>query len=70
MNRLLLKAVIIKNGDTQGSLAKALKLPQSAVSMRLKGMTDFRLSEINCIRQRYKLTNDETMDIFFDEEVS
>ena len=70
MNKPLMKAMIAKNNDTQGSLAKALSLPQSALSHRINGTIDFRLSEINCIRKRYKLTDEETVDIFFDKIVS
>ena len=70
MNKPLMKAVIVKNNDTQGSLAKALDLPQSALSHRINGIVDFRLSEINCIRKRYNLTAEETVEIFFDQSVS
>ena len=70
MNKPLIKAVIAKNNDTQGKLAKALNLPQSALSHRINGTIDFRLSEINCIRKRYNLTAEETEEIFFEKEVS
>lgn len=70
LNKPLMKAIIAKNNDTQGELARALNLPQSAVSHRINGSIDFRLSEINCIRKRYNLTAEETVEIFFDQQVS
>ena len=70
MNKALMKAVIAKNNDTQEALAHALNLPQSAVSNRINGKIDFRVSEITRILKRYKLTAKETVDIFFDSAVS
>ena len=70
MNKPLIKSVIAKNNDTQESLASVLNLPQSALSNRINGKIEFRVSEINCIRKRYKLTAKETVDIFFDSAVS
>ena len=70
MNKPLLKSIIAKNDDTQDALAEALCLPRSSLSNRINGKIDFRVSEINCIRRRYKLTAKETLDIFFDQAVS
>ena len=70
MNKALMKAVIAKNNDTQEALAQALNLPQSAVSNRINGKIDFRIREIQCIRERYRLTAKETEEIFFDCAVS
>ena len=70
MNKPLLKSIIAKNDDTQDALAEALSLPRSSLSNRINGKIDFRVSEINCIRRRYKLTAKETLDIFFDQAVS
>lgn len=70
MNKPLMKAIIAKNNDTQSALARALNLPQSALSHRINGIVDFRLSEINGIRKRYRLTAEETVEIFFDQAVS
>ena len=70
MNKPLIKSIIAKNDDTQDALAEALNMPRSSLSMRINGKTDFRASEINCIRKRYKLTQKELIDIFFDSAVS
>ena len=62
-----LKAVMKRNEDTQEKLAEALGLQVSGVSDRIRGKIEFRRSEINLIRERYKLSPEETILIFFDE---
>lgn len=70
MNIKLLKATIIKNGDTQETLAEAMGIQTSGLSMRINGHTEFRRSEINFIKNRYNLSSDEVDEIFFTELVS
>jgi len=70
VNKPLMKSILARNNDTQNSLAELLGLPQSAVSNRMNGKVDFKLSEITRIRNRYKLTAEETVDVFFTEAVS
>ena len=70
MNSNLLKATIIKNGETQEKLAKDMGLQTSALNMRINGKIEFRRNEIIFIKQRYNLSSDEVDSIFFDEIVS
>lgn len=70
MNSNILKAVMVRNNDTQEKLAEFLGLQVSGVNARINGKIDFRRSEINAIRARYNLTAEETVEIFFDENVS
>lgn len=70
MNSRLLKATIVKNGDTQEKLAEAMGIQTSGLNMRINGHTEFRRNEINFIKQRYGLTSDEIDSIFFTELVS
>ena len=70
MNSNLLKATIIKNGDTQEKLADAMGLPTSALNMRINGKIEFRRNEIIFIKRRYGLSSDEVDSIFFNEIVS
>ena len=70
MNSNLLKATIIKNGDTQEKLAKDMGLPTSALNMRINGKIEFRRNEIIFINNRYCLSSDEVDSIFFNEIVS
>lgn len=71
MNKQLLRAHMIKNGDTQQKLAEALGMTLSRLSERINGRgTEFRQSEIQTIKIRYSLTDEEVADIFFDESVA
>lgn len=70
MNSKLFKIHMLRNNDTQAILAEVLELPQSAISARINGKTEFRQNEINAIRKRWDLSNTDTVDIFFEEEVS
>lgn len=70
MNSNEFKAAMKRNDDTQEKLAEALGIQVSGVSRRINGDIDFRRSEINIIRDRYKLSPEETMLIFFDDKVS
>jgi transcriptional regulator with XRE-family HTH domain len=65
MNTNELKAVMKLNDDTQEELAKALGLQVSSVSERVNGKIEFRRSEINAIRERYNLSPEDTIRIFF-----
>lgn len=70
MNGTSLKSVMVKHNDTQEKLAEVLDLPVSGLNARINGKIDFRRSEINAIRRRYGLSPEETISIFFEEEVS
>lgn len=70
MNPRELKATMKRFDDTQEKLAEALCLHISGVNDRINGRVEFRRSEINIIRQRYNLSAEDTMRIFFDEPVS
>ena len=60
-----LKAEMKRNNDTYEKLAEALKLQVSGVSERVNGKVEFRRSEINTIRERYRLSAEDTIRIFF-----
>ena len=70
MNPNELKAVMKRNEDTQEKLADALCLDVSGVNNRINGRVEFRRSEINIIRQRYNLSAEDTVRIFFEDEMS
>lgn len=65
MNSNELKAEMKRNNDTQEKLAEALELSLSGVNDRINGRIEFRRSEINAIRQRYNLSAEDTVRIFF-----
>lgn len=70
MNSNNLKAAMKLHDDTQEQLAEFLGLQVSGINARINGKIEFRRSEINLIRERYGLSPEETMKIFFDENVS
>ena len=70
MNSGELKGAMARNHDTQERLAEALDLPVSGLNLRINGKIEFRRNEINAIRRRYSLSPEETIRIFFEDEVS
>lgn len=72
MNANELKAQIVRHGDTSKALAEALGRTESALSCKLNGRRNqcFTQFEIQTIIDRYELTADEVMLIFFTPEVS
>ena len=65
MDMNLLRYFMGNHGDTQLDLAKALGLPQSALSARMNGKIDFRKNEMDKIRNRYNLDAEKMQQIFF-----
>ena len=70
MNKQEFKIHMVKNHDSQKTLAEAMGLQQSAISARINGHTEFRQNEINFLIKRWGLTDSETIKIFFADEVS
>ena len=54
------------NGLTYSDVAKLLGLSVATVSAKINGQSDFLLSEIQLIREKYNLKD----DIFFDKDVA
>ena len=66
MNKALLRSHIVKNGDTQEKLAEAIGISLSNLNSKLNDKAaSFRVDEIKQIRERYSLTWDEVIRIFF-----
>ena len=70
MNSLEMKVAMKRNEDTQEKLAEVLGLQISGVSARINGRISFRASEIEKIRERHNLSNDDPVKIFFTTKVS
>lgn len=70
MNSLEMKVTMKRNEDTQEKLAEALGLQVSGVCARINGQIDFRTSEIEKIRARYNLSDEDLVKIFFTTKVS
>lgn len=67
MNTNALKGQMVAHGDRQEDLAKALGISRSSMNYKLNGRVQFRQDEMNIIRERYALTGDDMVYIFFDD---
>lgn len=72
MNKTLLSSVMVKNRDTQAKLAAAMGLSLSRLNAKINEREGaaFTQTEMAFIIKRYRLTNDEAMEIFFAKEVA
>lgn len=70
MNKPLMRAEMMKYGDSQKDLANALGISLSRLNLKINGGADFRQAEILFIKDRYKLKPEEIDAIFFSERVS
>lgn len=70
MHTLLLKAEMVKNGDTQETLAEAMGISRQSLNSKILGKVDFRKNEILFIKDRYHLSAKAIDSIFFDSKVS
>ena len=70
MNSLEMKVAMKRNEDTQEKLAEALGLQISGINARINGHIDFRISEVEKIRTRYNLSDEDLLKIFFTNKVS
>lgn len=52
----LFKFIMKKNGDNGDTLAAALGISRTSLSMKINNKQDFKLSELRILAGRYKLT--------------
>lgn len=72
MDKLKLEATMKLNGDTGTSLAKYLGMARSTFSAKInetKG-AEFTQGEIMAIKEKYDLSDEDTVGIFFNKKVS
>ncbi len=67
MNKKLLRSEMVLHGDTNGTLADALGISYQRFSAKINetGGAEFTQGEINTIRNRYRLTDEKVIAIFF-----
>lgn len=71
MNKKLLRSIMIRNGDTNASLAEYLGITEQSVSNKInESGTEFKQGEIFKIKTRYGLDSEMVDRIFFADEVS
>lgn len=65
MNKKELHAFMVRFGDTGETLAEALGINRTTLSMKMNGQRSFTQTEIAIIIRRYSLTHEEVIRIFF-----
>lgn len=67
MNKALLKSVMAEYGDTQATLSAAMGLSLSRFNAKVneRDGAAFTQTEMSFIIERYSLSNDKAMAIFF-----
>lgn len=72
MNKLKLESVMKLHGDTGTSLAKFLDMSRTTFSAKINETNgaEFTQGEIATIKEKYSLSPDDIVSIFFDEQVS
>jgi len=72
MNTALFKSHMAKYDDTQATLAKAMGLSPSRLNAKINESRGaaFTQTEMAFIISRYHLTNDDAMNIFFNQKVA
>ena len=70
INTQLLKAKMILNSDDASDVSQAMKISTATFSAKLNNKKEFKAEEIYVLINRYDLTPQEVMDIFFKKEVT
>lgn len=72
MNKALLRAAMVENGDTQESLASAMGISCSRLNAKVneRDGAAFNLRELSFMKERYKLSDEKATAIFFAKKVS
>lgn len=72
MNKRKLESVMRLHGDTGTSLSKFLKIARTTFSAKINETrgAEFTQGEIARIREKYSLSPEDVIDIFFDQDVS
>lgn len=64
-NSRFLKAAMIRNGYTAGSLADSIGLSRQSMSYKLNNKRVFTVDEISAISEKLNLSLEEKEEIFF-----
>lgn len=72
MNKLKLESVMKLHGDTGASLSKFLNIARSTFSAKINETNgaEFTQGEIAMIREKYSLSPEDIVSIFFNRNVS
>jgi DNA-binding transcriptional regulator YiaG len=72
MNKKLLRSEMVLHDDTNGTLAEALKISPQSLSAKMNETNgaEFTQGEMGAIRERYTLSDEKFIAIFFADTVS
>lgn len=70
MNTVLLKAAMVKAGVSQQEVQMRLNISKSALHRKMRGVTEFKQSEIQKIVTMLNMDDATVREVFFDEKVS
>lgn len=70
MNKQKLKAAMVLENLTTDKLCAEIGISNTAWWRKISGKTQFTQGEISRLRQILKLTAEQTVEIFFDPEMS
>lgn len=65
MNKKLLKSEMVLFGDNCETLSKAMDMSNVTLSRKMNGTSEFTRKEISFIKERYELSADSLVSIFF-----
>lgn len=69
LDKIALKAAIMKRGLTQEKLAYMINMSENSLSKKINGKVQFTLVEIQRMIQCLELSNEEILSIFFAYDV-
>lgn len=70
INTQMLKAKMILNNDDAKDVSSAMNITTATFSAKLNNKQEFKTGEIETLINRYNLTAEEVIDIFFKKEVT
>lgn len=70
MNKTELKIALTRRGMSARGLASAIGMPETTLSIKMRGETEFKGSEIQAIAQVLCLNMGQVNEIFFDGYVN
>lgn len=65
INTKMLKAKMILNNDDAKNVSNAMNISTATFSAKLNNKQEFKTGEIEVLINRYNLTSEEVMEIFF-----
>lgn len=66
MNKAMFRSIMVLHGDTNADLAECLGISSQSVSAKINETgTEFKQGEIAKIKERYALSDEQIVSIFF-----